>query len=430
MKKDKKILIGMLVLITIIIIAIFFVARAKGWKKEENITNQEEGKSQSLINNSNKNNLNEDNTNQNNPNEDYSLEKAVQNGHFVITHNKIYNKHKLDKFIENTSINSKNRIEDSIKIVQYTTEGDPIITELSYKIKDETYSHDGETINKTTYILKVDNTRDKWSVQEDRKVITNDDIPGNLYGITETKDGDMVNVDLALYAEIDYADENVKRYEAIHICSYPNNEQQDSTTSFYAKVIEANSKYILVQPNEDEEIRKSSDKIQIDLGEDNDAIYEIGTNVKITYKGYIMETYPAKVEAVNIEAKSNNKFEIRFYDKQPQNETKVHKILDKSETDKYDYNIYTYNGSVNILINKEEMSLRDALINNKITMNEIIIKANQDLKDKKITGDMYRDGGSMIYQYDNYTIIKCHTLDGNRDVYIGTPDLTINDLSV
>lgn len=430
MKKDKKILIGMLVLITIIIIAIFFVARAKGWKKEENITNQEEGKSQSLINNSNKNNLNEDNTNQNNPNEDYSLEKAVQNGHFVITHNKIYNKHKLDKFIENTSINSKNRIEDSIKIVQYTTEGDPIITELSYKIKDETYSHDGETINKTTYILKVDNTRDKWSVQEDRKVITNDDIPGNLYGITETKDGDMVNVDLALYAEIDYADENVKRYEAIHICSYPNNEQQDSTTSFYAKVIESNSKYILVQPNEDEEIRKSSDKIQIDLGEDNDAIYEIGTNVKITYKGYIMETYPAKVEAVNIEAKSNNKFEIRFYDKQPQNETKVHKILDKSETDKYDYNIYTYNGSVNILINKEEISLRDALINNKITMNEIIIKANQDLKDKRITGDMYRDGGSMIYQYDNYTIIKCHTLEGNRDVYIGTPDLTINDLSV
>lgn len=430
MKKDKKILIGMLVLITIIIIAIFFVARAKGWKKEENITNQEEGKSQSLINNSNKNNLNEDNTNQNNPNEDYSLEKAVQNGHFVITHNKIYNKHKLDKFIENTSINSKNRIEDSIKIVQYTTEGDPIITELSYKIKDETYSHDGETINKTTYILKVDNTRDKWSVQKDRKVITNDDIPGNLYGITETKDGDMVNVDLALYAEIDYADENVKRYEAIHICSYPNNEQQDSTTSFYAKVIESNSKYILVQPNEDEEIRKSSDKIQIDLGEDNDAIYEIGTNVKITYKGYIMETYPAKVEAVNIEAKSNNKFEIRFYDKQPQNETKVHKILDKSETDKYDYNIYTYNGSVNILINKEEISLRDALINNKITMNEIIIKANQDLKDKRITGDMYRDGGSMIYQYDNYTIIKCHTLEGNRDVYIGTPDLTINDLSV
>ncbi len=37
-------------------------------------------------------------------------------------------------------------------------------------------------------------------------------------------------------------------------------------------------------------------------------------------------------------------------------------------------------------------------------------------------------GGSIIYQYGNYTIIKCNTLDGNRDVYIGSKDMTINDL--
>lgn len=413
MKKNKKIMIGISLLIAIIMICIVVFAKTKIWKKSGDITSEESEKKQSIIDNSN---------------EDYSLEKAIESGYFVIGHNKIYNKDKLDKFIENTSINSKNRIEDSIKIVQYTTEGDPIITELSYKIKDETYLHAGKPVNKTTYILKRDNTRDKWSVKEDTKIITNDDIPGEIYGIKETKDGDIVNVDLVLYAEIEYIDENVKRYEAINICSYPSDAEQESNLSFYGKVIEAHQKYILVEPNEGEEIRKSADKIEIGLGENNDAIYKVGTNVKITYTGYIMETYPAKVKATNIEIKSVDKFEIRFYDKHPQNETKVHKILDKSETEKYDYNIYTYEGEVNILINKEEISFRDALLNNKITMDEIIAKANQDLIDKKISGDMYRDGGSMIYNYDNYSIIKCHTLDGNRDVYIGIKEMTINNV--
>ena len=61
-------------------------------------------------------------------------------------------------------------------------------------------------------------------------------------------------------------------------------------------------------------------------------------------------------------------------------------------------------------------------------MDEIIAKANKDLNENIITGDMYKDGGSMEYHYENYTIIKCHTVDGNRDVYIGTKDMTINDL--
>ena len=63
-------------------------------------------------------------------------------------------------------------------------------------------------------------------------------------------------------------------------------------------------------------------------------------------------------------------------------------------------------------------------------MDKIIEKANKDLNENLITGDMYKDGGSMIYQYSSYTIIKCHTLNGNRDVYIGAKDMTINDLEI
>ena len=79
-------------------------------------------------------------------------------------------------------------------------------------------------------------------------------------------------------------------------------------------------------------------------------------------------------------------------------------------------------------IDDKEYSLKDALLESKITMEEIIQKANKDLDNNKITGDMYKDGGSMIYQYDTYTIIKCHTIEGNRDVYIGTKEMTLNDV--
>ena len=202
-----------------------------------------------------------------------------------------------------------------------------------------------------------------------------------------------------------------------------NHEQNEH--SFFGKVIESTASYIIVELNEDEDIRKSSDKISISLGEYNDAIYEVGTNVKITYDGTIMESYPAQVKVTKIEVKSTENFEIIFKDRQPiDSYNKIYVILDKSETNKYDYTIYAYDGSVNIRIDGKEYSLKEALLENKITMEEIIAKANKDFPDAV----SYDDGGSIEYHYENYTIIKCHRLDGNRDVYIGTKEMTLNDV--
>ena len=207
------------------------------------------------------------------------------------------------------------------------------------------------------------------------------------------------------------------------------NIENNEESYFYGKIIESNAKYIIVEPNENEEERKSADKISVGLGENNDALYTIGTNVKITYDGTILESYPAQVKATKIEIKSAENFEILFKDRQPiDSYNKIYVVLDKSETDKYNYTIYAYDGSVNIKIDGKEYSLKDALLESKITMEEIIQKANKDLDNNKITGDMYKDGGSMIYQYDTYTIIKCHTIEGNRDVYIGTKEMTLNDV--
>ena len=207
-------------------------------------------------------------------------------------------------------------------------------------------------------------------------------------------------------------------------------QEPSEKSYFYGTVVESDKSYILVEPREGQEIRNSCDKIRVRLEENLDYLYEVGTNVKITFNGVILTTDPAQVEAIDIEIKSAENFELRFEDKSYESTQKVRTILDKTENKRQDYAIYSYLGEVTILIDDEEMSLRDALLENKITMEEMIAKANQDVADQKITGDMYNDGGSMIYSYENYTILKVHNLEGNRDVYIGGKDMRWNDLEV
>ncbi len=112
------------------------------------------------------------------------------------------------------------------------------------------------------------------------------------------------------------------------------------------------------------------------------------------------------------------------------------KVSDKNEKEKittdkldkkYEYDIYYYGlESVEIEINNEKIDLKEALLTDKITMEQIIEQAEKDSKAGIIGSDMYKEGGSMIYFYDTYTIIKSHSLDGNRDVYIGIPEMRLN----
>ncbi len=77
-------------------------------------------------------------------------------------------------------------------------------------------------------------------------------------------------------------------------------------------------------------------------------------------------------------------------------------------------------------VDSKEMSLEEALKSGKMTIEGIIQKANKDFP-KAMT---YNDGGSIEYHYKDYSIIKVHKLDGNRDVYIGIPEMNLNDLKL
>lgn len=206
-----------------------------------------------------------------------------------------------------------------------------------------------------------------------------------------------------------------------------NNVSNENRASFVGKILEETTKYMIVEPNEDEIERKSSDKIVVNYETDHiDYLYGVGRKVLINYEGYIMETYPAQINTDNILVNGYEEFDILIKESNNPNKTKV---LNNKDLYKYnlDYDLYYYGlDEVNISVDNKIISLESALKSGKITLDGIIDKANRDLDSNVISGDTYKDGGTMIYNYDNYTIIKFHSLDGNQDVYIGTTEMKYN----
>lgn len=72
----------------------------------------------------------------------------------------------------------------------------------------------------------------------------------------------------------------------------------------------------------------------------------------------------------------------------------------------------------NILTNKKE-NLKQKIVNGKMKFNELYQYANKTIK--------YSDGGSVQYIYDNFTINKCNSFSGRKDIIItrNTPDISI-----
>lgn len=198
-------------------------------------------------------------------------------------------------------------------------------------------------------------------------------------------------------------------------------------SSFVGTILEETTTYMIVEPNEDEIERKSADKIKINYGTDHiDYLYGIGRKVVIYYTGYIMESYPAQINTDKISTEGYEDFTITV---KKSNDITKKKILNNKNlsSDKQDYNLYFYGlDEVNVKVDSKEMSLEEALKSGKMTIEGIIQKANKDFP-KAMT---YNDGGSIEYHYKDYSIIKVHKLDGNRDVYIGIPEMNLNDLKL
>lgn len=204
-------------------------------------------------------------------------------------------------------------------------------------------------------------------------------------------------------------------------CSTKKDEKKSDIHSFEGTITECENKSMIVRPEKDEDEYSSSNRFRIEYVNDFNSC-NVGTKVKITYEGGINESYPAQIGTTKIEVLPELDFKLTFNSK-PGNVKK--QIVDKKTSKQYDYNVYVWNGDVKITIENKTYTLEEALDNDSITVEEIIAKAEKDIKKPLV----YRDGGSKEYHYDDYTIIKLNTLDGNKDVYIGNKKLSVNDVN-
>ena len=79
--------------------------------------------------------------------------------------------------------------------------------------------------------------------------------------------------------------------------------EENSEFSFCGTIIQVEANLFFVEPDENEEIRKSADKIMVGKSNlDSNVEFEVGKRVRITYDGYVMETYPAQITAIRCES--------------------------------------------------------------------------------------------------------------------------------
>ena len=207
--------------------------------------------------------------------QEYSMQQAIKDGCIVIVGNTVFNKGRLDSFITNINANNENRRSDFIRIVKYTIEGAPVITDLEYKT--------GEG-----YKLTIDNTRDGYAV--DTKVTTNDQLPEKFYTIDLIEDGDLINIELALRGAIDFETEGKEEYKPIIVASYSKDSKTyDTAPSFIGEVTDVNEKMLTVN-SEDNNI---GDAVWVSV--EDTSKYKVGDRIEVFYTGMVLETYPCQI---------------------------------------------------------------------------------------------------------------------------------------
>ena len=201
--------------------------------------------------------------------------------------------------------------------------------------------------------------------------------------------------------------------------------------SFVGSIVEETNTSLVVVPNADEIERTLGERITVKILEPHkDYLYGEGRKVVVYYDASTIENNNT-ITALNISVDGFIDFELSVEkSKQKRKDLmlrsdEIDKIISfghKSDTDLYYYGL----SEVNVFVDNQTISLVEALENGKLTLNAIIQKANRAVSAGELEELVYDDGGSQVYKYPDYTIIKYHTLDGNRDVYIGSTDMDIH----
>ena len=80
-------------------------------------------------------------------------------------------------------------------------------------------------------------------------------------------------------------------------------------SQFIGEIVEINQNgSFIVEPNENEDVRKSADKISVSGS--SDINWEIGMKVIVKYIGGVMESYPAQINVIDVQLYNSDDFTI------------------------------------------------------------------------------------------------------------------------
>lgn len=105
-------------------------------------------------------------------------------------------------------------------------------------------------------------------------------------------------------------------------------------------------------------------------------------------------------------------------------------MTDETFYKKNGYHAYLYClDKAYVTLGGKSVYIGDALNSEKLYVDTLLKKAEEDVKNSKAKTDMLKDGGTKFYWYDGYTIIKRNTTDGNKDLIITYADISTTEYS-
>ena len=207
--------------------------------------------------------------------------------------------------------------------------------------------------------------------------------------------------------------------------------------SFVGTVVEEDTHFMVVAPNIDEtEYITYGKYLRVEYLHDHiDYLYGIGRKVVITYVPPVVGCTTITTDDIRHDGFEEFELSVQYReDSIPSRFAEIQyagflKLIANNrdfDENASNYNLYYYGlHDVYVTVDGNTLPLKEALTYGKVTIDGIIAECNRLANIGEISEMQYKDGGSSLYDFGDFRIIKYHTLDGNRDVYIGTNNMDI-----
>ncbi len=154
---------------------------------------------------------------------------------------------------------------------------------------------------------------------------------------------------------------------------------------------------------------------------------KIGDGIEVVHNGVVAESYPGQINFVYAIRKLDKAPTELSYTLETLSDTKNNNLTLVTEMCDLGGAVYLYgNDGFNITVDGQTMNLQHALAVGIVSPQYLLDLAEMDVKEGKCKSNLYKDGGSKLYRYPDYAILKMNTIAGDKTLYIGTTDLTPN----